>query len=173
MAVQDRKAREFSRREDEILQAALGLFQSDNWQSITVEQIAREADVGKGTIYKHFTSKDDIYAHLAMKFQRQILSEFSKIERDQPVLERLRQHLACAWHMHLSSKELHRVFLYCSRTEFRTQMTPNQLSELMDVEAQVARPTRALILEGIEQGLFPRKTPALCIFQPIVDGVSV
>ena len=115
MSTHDRKAREFERRGQDILATALALFESDEWEQVTVDQIAQAAEVGKGTIYKHFASKDDIYAHLAIDFQRGILQKFAAVDATLPVVERFRQHLRAGWEMHLSSKELHRVFLYCSR----------------------------------------------------------
>ena len=110
MSVQDRKSREFERRGREILAAALSLFESDDWEQVTVEAIAQTAEVGKGTIYKHFASKDEIYARLAMDFQRRIVAASAVIDASLPVIDRFRQHLQVAWEMHLSSKELHRVF---------------------------------------------------------------
>lgn len=164
MSVQDRKLREFNRRGQDILAAALSLFESDDWEQVTVEQIAQRAEVGKGTIYKHFSGKDEIYACLAMGFQQRILGEFADIEPQLPVIERFRQHLRVAWQVHISSEQLHRVFLYCSRGEFRARLSPELLGKLQQIEQQVAEPTQQLVAEGIEQGIFPRKPPELLLF---------
>ena len=99
-----------------------------------------------------------------MDFQRRIVAASAVIDASLPVIDRFRQHLQVAWEMHLSSKELHRVFLYCSRTEFRSRLMPDTLSELQAIEAQVAMPTQALVIEGIEQGIFPRKPVSLLLF---------
>src|SRR4051812_11157804 len=80
MGVQERKAREFNRREQEILAAALQLFRRDEWQTVTVEQIAQQAEIGKGTVYKHFASKDEIYARLALRFHRGILDATRRVD---------------------------------------------------------------------------------------------
>lgn len=164
MTFQDRRSREFARRGQDILAAALSLFGSDGWEDVTVDQIAQKSEVGKGTIYKHFASKDEIYARLAMDFQRRIVAGQAGIDPTLPVIERFRQYLRVAWEVHLSSKELHRVFLYCSRTEFRARLVPAVLAELQEVEAGASLATQTLILEGIEQGVFPRKPPALLLF---------
>ena len=166
MSVQDRKTREFDRRGQEILAAALTLFRSDDWESVTVDEIARQAEVGKGTIYKHFASKDEIYAHLAMDFQRGILARFTEIDSTLPVMERFHLHLKAAWDMHLSSKELHRVFLFCSRTEFRSRLTSETLIQLQHIEQQVASPTHRLVEEGISQGIFANKPLPILLFGP-------
>jgi hypothetical protein len=57
MGVQDRKAREFQRRADDTLKAALALSNRDDWQAVTIEQIAQKAEIGKGTVHRHFPRK--------------------------------------------------------------------------------------------------------------------
>lgn len=164
MSIQDRKIREFERRGQEILDAALVLFKSDDWEAVTVEQIAQQAEVGKGTIYKHFASKDEIYARLAIDFQRRTLAELHKVDAALPIPERFRQYMRCAWELHLSSKELHRVFLYCSRSEFRAGLSPELLALMHQVDQDVSMPLQQLLSEGIETGLFPRKPLPLLMF---------
>jgi len=60
----DRQKREFPRRELEILDVALELCSSADFESVTIEQIARGGDVGKGTVYKHFAGKDELLFRL-------------------------------------------------------------------------------------------------------------
>lgn len=164
MSIQDRKAREFDRRGQEILVAALTLFQADDWEGVTVEQIAQKAEVGKGTVYKHFASKDEIYARLAIDFQQRIVRDLHQIDPVKPVLERFRLYMRCAWDVHLSSKELHRVFQYCSRGEFRARLPQGLVDELLAVEQAVALPIHAMLVQGIEEGLFPRKPVLQLLF---------
>ncbi|MCP4020960.1 MAG: TetR/AcrR family transcriptional regulator [Desulfobacteraceae bacterium] len=67
MGIAERKAREFERREREILNAAFKLFMEKGPDAVTNEMIARASEIGKGTIYKHFKSKNDIYAVLLIE----------------------------------------------------------------------------------------------------------
>jgi AcrR family transcriptional regulator len=164
MSIQDRKTREFERRGQEILDAALVLFKSDAWEAVTVEQIAQQAEVAKGTIYKHFASKDQIYARLAIDFQRRTLASLRDVDPALPIPERFRAYMRRAWQLHLSSQELHRVFLYCSRSEFRAGLSPELLAEMQNVDHAVSMPLQSLLAEGIEQGFFPRKPLALLLF---------
>lgn len=164
MSTQDRKSREFERRGQEILDAALALFKSDAWEAVTVEQIAQRAEVAKGTIYKHFVSKDEIYARLAIDFQRKTLARLNEVDAALPIPARFGQYMRRAWELHLSSQELHRVFLYCSRAEFRAGLPPPVLAEMQQVDELVTMPLQTLLAEGIDQGLFPRKPLALLMF---------
>lgn len=164
MGIQERKLREFENRGQEILDAALSLFESDDWEQVTVEQIAQKSEVGKGTIYKHFESKSEIYVRLAIRFQKHIASEINLIDTSLPVLDRLRCYIKVAWEIHLSSKELHRVFMFCSRAEFRSQLPSQLLSDMQDAELQVGSYTYQLMTEGIDRGLFADKPIHLLIF---------
>ena len=57
MARQDKRQR--------IMQAAEKLFARGQFHEITTDDVAREAHVGKGTIYRHFQDKDDLFFETA------------------------------------------------------------------------------------------------------------
>jgi len=52
-------------RREEIMQAAEGLFTSRRFHEITLDDVARQAGVGKGTIYRYFRNKDDLFFQTA------------------------------------------------------------------------------------------------------------
>ena len=72
MHKEPRKVREFRRREQEILDTALKLFLDLGEDSVTVEMIADAVGIGKGTIYKHFKSKAEIYLRLMLDYERDL-----------------------------------------------------------------------------------------------------
>jgi AcrR family transcriptional regulator len=53
-------------KSQEIMQAAERLFTSRRFHEITMDDVAREAGVGKGTIYRYFKDKDDLFFRTAM-----------------------------------------------------------------------------------------------------------
>jgi AcrR family transcriptional regulator len=56
-----RKEREKIARQQDILKAARELFLSKGYHNTTLEEIARHAEFGKGTIYNYFTSKEELF----------------------------------------------------------------------------------------------------------------
>ncbi len=48
-------------RRKDIIAAAEKLFTSRRFHEVTTDDIAREARVGKGTLYKHFKDKDELF----------------------------------------------------------------------------------------------------------------
>ena len=86
MGITDRKARNFKSREEDILQAALDLFAEKGVESVTIEMIAEKAEVGKGTIYKHFSGKSEIFGSLISAKARKFLLFFPRSGQMHPLL---------------------------------------------------------------------------------------
>jgi AcrR family transcriptional regulator len=53
-------------KRDAIMQAAEKLFTSRRYHEITLDDIVREARIGKGTIYTYFKGKDDLFLQVGM-----------------------------------------------------------------------------------------------------------
>jgi TetR/AcrR family transcriptional regulator len=77
-----RRERENIRQRGEILETALMLFSEKGYHKVSMQQIAKQAEFGVGTIYKFFANKQDLYRLLIMetaeKWQRavfQVLEE--------------------------------------------------------------------------------------------------
>jgi TetR/AcrR family transcriptional regulator, repressor of fatR-cypB operon len=56
-----RKEREKQARQQDILKAARELFIKKGYHETTLEEIARHAEFGKGTIYNYFSSKEELF----------------------------------------------------------------------------------------------------------------
>ncbi|CAE6721196.1 TetR/AcrR family transcriptional regulator [Paraburkholderia haematera] len=59
----DRRAKKRARTLDLLAETAIRLFKSHGYEVVTMEQIAVEADVAKGTLYNHFPTKEAVLAH--------------------------------------------------------------------------------------------------------------
>jgi AcrR family transcriptional regulator len=60
MGVAERKLREKTQREEAILAAAKHVFQQKGLVAATMDDIAAAAELAKGTLYRHYRSKEDI-----------------------------------------------------------------------------------------------------------------
>ncbi|MGA2265054.1 MAG: TetR/AcrR family transcriptional regulator [Phycisphaerae bacterium] len=54
-----------SDKRQQIMQAAERLFLGKRFHEVTTDEVAREAHVGKGTIYRHFKTKDELFFETA------------------------------------------------------------------------------------------------------------
>lgn len=167
MGVLERREREFMRREREILDAALALFSTEDWQAVTVEQIAERAEIGKGTVYKHFASKDEIYAQLAGDFQRQAVEKLERIDPSLPVLQRLRLIIAIFWEQHLNGTEYQHLVQYCERDDFRKSLPAEAQAAMAQLDGRFQAAIDGVLQDGIDQGILPNKPRESLIFGPV------
>lgn len=63
------------RRKEEILDAAFRVFSSRGYRTATMDDIAAEARVSKGTCYQYFPSKEEIFIATMERSLRSLLSE--------------------------------------------------------------------------------------------------
>lgn len=67
------------KREADILKAARELALEHGIPGTTVESIADGAGIGKGTVYKHFDSKDELFQRIAKDHMAAMLAKFSEV----------------------------------------------------------------------------------------------
>lgn len=67
MGTKERKEREKKQRANDILEAARQLFERKGFLNTPLQDVAKEAEISVGLIYRYFQSKEDIFASLALK----------------------------------------------------------------------------------------------------------
>lgn len=84
------KFREAGKRE-QIMDAAVIVFSEKGFYAATVEEIAQEAGVGKGTVYEYFDSKKELFQQMIMETSSSYFKNLdSQIEEKGAVLEKLK-----------------------------------------------------------------------------------
>ena len=72
-------------KRDAIMQAALELFVERGFYGVAVPEIADRAQVGAGTIYRHFESKEALvnalYRQEKQRFAQTVITSFPAIDR--------------------------------------------------------------------------------------------
>ena len=76
------RSQEFRLREEGILKVALELLLEYGDEKVTVELIAEKVGIGKGTIYKHFHSKAEIYLRLMVDYERMLSARLNESIED-------------------------------------------------------------------------------------------
>ena len=148
MQKESRKVREFRRREQEILTAALRLFLEQGEDSVTVEMIADEVGIGKGTIYKHFKSKAEIYLRLMLDYERELseLLHSESIEKDRAALSR--EYFA----FRMSDPERYRLFDRLEEKVVKGNQMPELVEELHGIRASNFNHLTGVIQQRIDEG---------------------
>lgn len=80
MVFEKRRRREKEIKKGAILKAARKLFFEKGFKSVTVESIAKKAELSKGAVYIYFKSKDEIYSQILLndidKFHERVVDLF-------------------------------------------------------------------------------------------------
>lgn len=158
MARSDRKQREFEQREQDILDTALLLFSQPNWESVTIEQIAKAADIGKGTVYKHFTSKDELLFRLMLRFYQGLLNHLQgEMQGEEEFLPRFRRIIESAFRYHLERREYRYVVEYCNRIDFKERADSAWRDSFMQLDQAFSEWSDPLILSAMQGGAIEKR----------------
>ena len=73
-----------------ILASARKVFLASGYMDANLNEIARGADVGKGTLYRHFASKGELYLAMLSEHGEDLLREMAEVlDGDGPVLKQI------------------------------------------------------------------------------------
>ena len=75
------KEREKTRREETILAVAKALFAEKGFDNVPLEEIAEQVGIAKGTIYRHFSRKEDLLLAILSEKQAVILTALDEAQR--------------------------------------------------------------------------------------------
>ncbi|OPY17515.1 MAG: transcriptional regulator BetI [Methanomethylovorans sp. PtaU1.Bin073] len=67
MGIADRRLREKEQRKTEIIEAAESLFFSRSYEDVSMDEIAREVELNKATIYLYFKNKETLFATIVLR----------------------------------------------------------------------------------------------------------
>lgn len=110
-SIAGRRERRRQETGERLLDAAVRLFAEQGFAGTTVEAITEAADVGKGTFFNYFPSKEHVFIALAEKQIGKIAAAARAIEPDSPIRYQVRKvvhHIADGW---LNSRRLFRTMV--------------------------------------------------------------
>lgn len=136
----DRQA-QFRAREALIFQVAEQLLLENGEAGMTLDALAAELDLAKGTLYKHFQSKDELYMLLIIRNERMLLEMLQDSDKAFP------EHLAFFMLHHLHHPE--RTVLF-HQIEERLSTTGQGINHLFNEMYQVRKSRLRLIIRMTE-----------------------
>ena len=128
----------------------------DDWQAVTIEQIAERAEYAKGTIYRHFPSKDDLYARLVADWNEATCDTLEAVDANRPFEAVLREVLAVAWRRMTGDRVHARLLQHVERADFLASLAPETRAVLGEIDARLLGLLAGLIDWGVAEGAIPR-----------------
>ncbi|WZP00719.1 TetR/AcrR family transcriptional regulator [Isosphaeraceae bacterium EP7] len=139
---------EASRRQAEILDAATELFAAQGYSDAVTQDLALRLQVGKGTIYRHYPSKRDLFLAAVDRAMLRLREHIdARIEGTSDPLERI----ALAVHAFLGFFEDHPDYvelLILERALFKDRTRPTYLEHRDRIAHRWQELLRGLIAEG-------------------------
>jgi AcrR family transcriptional regulator len=159
MSVALRKDREFQRREQEIITAAKNLFMTHGPDRVSVDLIVQKVGIAKGTVYRHFQSKDDIFAVICIDYLMELCDRLRMNNSAKPISSQIRFLGRTYLEYSLADLEAYRLF-----RDLRYRIIPEKLDEgirqrLADQYVELKRLILAVIEPGIAQEILPAADP--------------
>jgi AcrR family transcriptional regulator len=154
-----------------IIETGVRIFSERGIEAATVDEIAAAADVGKGTIYNYFATKEDIVVAFMVEIEKKIQQQALRLSRSSQPLEHVLTEFVT---FHLRSKEKYhgfvRVFLgqlFTARDDFRLR--------IVEMQATVDPPLEMLFGRLRERGLIRQNLPLarlMLIFKTMQLGLT-
>ena len=139
----DRQA-QFKAREEQIFSTAEQLLLEYGETGMTLDALAAELDLAKGTLYKHFQSKDELYMLLIIRNEHMLLDMIKDTEKEFP------EHLAFFMLHHLHHPE--RTVMY-HQIEERLSMTGQGIQQLFTELYRIRKQRLRIIIRMTEHYL--------------------
>jgi len=175
MGLKERRARERRARRKQILDVARRLLFEDGLRAASINRIAREAELGVGTLYFYYRNKEEIFAELQAEGLDLLRA---RIERDLAAAagpaDRLRRAAAAILAFSRENRDYFDV-IDCFLSAPRILFEPTLKSEVDRHGTKIIQLVAALVADGQERGAFtPRVVPRdfAVLFVAAVHGLT-
>jgi AcrR family transcriptional regulator len=152
-----RRAHERAQRKEDILQAARAVFAQVGYHNTTVEAVAERAEVGKGTIYLYFESKDALRAELLLQALAELTTDLKTARENCSVLhpdERLRAMADAYLDFAQSQPDYFRLLNAYDRGDVEHGVPAEQRTRLLEASNRSLELVTQPIADGMALGLF-------------------
>ncbi|MBN1954877.1 MAG: TetR/AcrR family transcriptional regulator [Anaerolineae bacterium] len=157
MSTRARRAREKEERRQSILQAAREVFVQQGFHRATMDSVAEQAEVSKGTVYLYFESKETLLAHLLLQGLEALigyLEEAYAADRSLAADERLRR-LGWAYLQFFHREPLYFRFLMAvDRGRFRETVSAAIYQQVLKSSLEGLDWVVQAVEQGVEEGVF-------------------
>jgi TetR/AcrR family fatty acid metabolism transcriptional regulator len=143
----------------EIMQAAEKLFATRRFHEITLDEVARLAKVGKGTIYLHFADKDDLFFQVATSgFDELCELVHRKVPEQAPFVEQL---LGACTEITRFFDRRRQLFRMMMAEEGRMHWAPGTVKERwLERRKTLVAALAAILQEGVDEGQIRSDVPS-------------
>lgn len=137
-----------------IFESAIKVFSKSGYDGATVDDIAANAGVAKGTLYYHFKSKEEIFRFIITEGMEVIKEELQNVmDKDEDALSKLKNLCRVQLNLVYENKDFFKVIM--------SQIWGQELrqSELRDILDRYIQRIEEYVKEAIEAGVIKKGEP--------------
>jgi AcrR family transcriptional regulator len=151
-----RKQREFQQREQLILDTAQHMLGAQGYAHLTMERIAESVEYSKGTIYNHFSSKEDLVCSLCCRCMSNLIDLFQRAASYQGATRERFSAIGIAYSLYHQLHPLDAQNIQIVKTNaVREKLSDEKLHELTVLEQQITSIALEVVRDAIACGDIP------------------
>lgn len=155
MGTAERKEREKVHRKDEILNAAEKVFFEKGLALATMDEIAEQAELSKGTLYLYYKSKEDLYMAIICRGHQILLKMFAEAAATGEPTIKLFQNIGQAYFaFYKRHHDYFRMFSFSENTQLHSQVSEEMRKVCAESGQCIGAVVQEVIQRGIEDGTF-------------------
>lgn len=157
MTTERRRAREREERRDSILHAARKVFLEKGIHRATVDDVAQQAEVSKGTVYLYFETKESLLAALLLEDLEKLVAQLeAAFAPGQPLSaeERVRRLAQAYLSFFQANPHSFRLIMAFDRGHFQESVSPDLYQRLLTTSLRGLAWVVQAIRQGMDEGVF-------------------
>jgi AcrR family transcriptional regulator len=147
-----RSPEDLAAKRDQILDAAMACLLDKGFARSTMSDVATQADIGRGTVYWHFPSKDDLFLAMVQRETDKVTTELEPLlAMPMPAADKLELMITGTFHMYADVPHLFKAFLSIL-TGAGEELEQKLEAQLADIYRQYNQVIEDLLEEGKREG---------------------
>jgi AcrR family transcriptional regulator len=153
--LEEKREKRRENRKNTILTAARRLFFDQGFKAVTIDNIAANADVSKGSIYLCFESKEEIYAQILISYNIALYERIKNFSAKEATASQLLLEFARIYvDYFLNDNELFRILMTFMMQTSQMNLVETQKDELIRSTNQNIIIISEIIQKGMDSGEF-------------------
>jgi AcrR family transcriptional regulator len=134
-------------RRNDIIESAEKLFFSSGYENVSMDDIAKEMELARATLYLSFKNKDEIYIAIALKASRIISEMFKDIcMKDDTGITKIRS--IC-----LAYQEFYKKYTGFYMAYYHTGMFESDSSPMLDELRAIRKESFRMVVDAVKKGI--------------------
>ncbi len=178
MGVRERKERERQQRRFDILESARAAFAKYGLEQTSMDRIAQEAELAKGTLYLYFKNRDELLMALLVHDFSQLIDEIeATIALRETPQEQLIAIPGCFYEFSCNNEVFYKMITHLNMQALVAKQDDSEhLEHFREVNLRMMSLITGVVRRGISQGVFHLTQPvemAVMEMMLAIDGTMV